>query len=646
LASVENITERGLEMPNKTVDIEMHGNRIWARIPYADGAGPRYAKKVIGARWSKQEKVWTYPLDIEVCRRLREVFGTQLRVGTELAAWAADAIASEKRAEGMIGMSLAEPVDLPNVEQYAPTMWRAMQDRGYQTVGAAFPAIMGNCINADQPGLGKTIETFGAIIEAGVAGHILVAAPRTSLNATWKSEIEKWLSDVVGGVFAAVATGTRDERNAAIRAVRESTARYSFLLINPEMVRASKANDCSDEFDCSKRHAHIHPDYPALFEQPWDFFIGDEVHKYLMRANPRSKSPSQVGLGFQKLPVAVDGLRKLALTGTPMKGKPRNLWGTLHWLRPDLYPSQWRWSEMYFKTEESAYAYSGKKVTDELDPAREDAFNRELNRMMIRRTKSELRRINPAWAPPDKMYFEVWVDMQVKQERAYRQMERGSAAQLEGGSLTANGILAEMTRLKQFAGCLGKLENGNFKPTLPSAKFDWLVDSFLQERGITGDPKTEQGEAKVVVASQFTSFIRLWADELRRTGIECFVITGDTSDPERAASAERFQQPGGPRVFLINTNAGGVSITLDAADDVVIMDETWVPDEQEQVEDRAHRTSDTEHQVSIWYVRTKGTIEEDIANTVELKDINQKRVLDGRRGIEYAKRKFGTKVAS
>lgn len=632
------------------VTVERIGNRVHARIPYMDGKGPEFAKRVIGARWSPSTKTWTYPLDIEVCRRLREVFGKHLRVGVELAEWAQGAIRTENHAIELAGFNLAEPVALPNCKAHAPTMWAAMQNRGFQTVAAEYARTIGNCIIADEPGLGKTLETFGAIVESGITGRILVAAPKTSLLATWGPEIEKWMADVEGGVNYMICDGTQAERERIIGEFMMSSHqfayryRYNFLLINPEMLHTVKARDCSDEFECSKKHAHSHHKFPTLFASPWNMVVGDEVHKYLMNANPRAKSVSQVGMGFQRLPVVDALLTKLALSGTPMKGKPRNLWGTLHWLRPDLYPSQWRWSMMYFKTEDDAYAYSGKKLTDELLPDREPAFNKELSRIMIRRTKSELRKINPAWAPPDKQYIEIWLPMEGKQLRQYRAMEKSSSVQLEGGTLNATGILAEFTRLKQFAGCSGKLVPTNqgmhFQPEAPSNKVDWLINTFLPERGITGKAATDDGEGKVVVASQFTQFIHVISAQLDKAGIGHLTITGETNMAKRVVAQQRFQQVGGPRVFLINTNAGGVSITLDAADDCVIMDETWVPDEQTQVEDRVHRTSRTDHQVNIYYVRSKGSIEEEIASIVELKDENQKRVLDGRRGVEYARTKY------
>jgi hypothetical protein len=66
----------------------------------------------------------------------------------------------------------------------------------------------------------------------------------------------------------------------------------------------------------------------------------------------------------------------------------------------------------------------------------------------------------------------------------------------------------------------------------------------------------------------------------------------------------------------MTTTAGGVAITLDRADTVHILDETWVPDDQEQFEDRAHRASRM-HQVTVYYYRSKDTVEEDIYKLVQ-----------------------------
>jgi SNF2 family DNA or RNA helicase len=93
----------------------------------------------------------------------------------------------------------------------------------------------------------------------------------------------------------------------------------------------------------------------------------------------------------------------------------------------------------------------------------------------------------------------------------------------------------------------------------------------------------------------------------------------------------------GYNVMFLNTNAGGVSITLDSADEMVILDETHVPDDQEQLEDRNNNRNPEIKikQRTYWYLKSLGTVEEAIARTNLVLDQQQKRFLDGRRGVEY-----------
>jgi hypothetical protein len=637
------------------ISMEKVGNRIHLK-PLGYLGGDLFqlylanTKKVPGVRYAKKAGCQTAPLDLEVCRAIREVFKQSLVLGPEITAWATAEVKREELLYNALTMDLSVPAELPRVARVAPMMYQAMCNRGFQTADVAFAVLAGNHLNANQPGLGKTLETFGALVERGVTGVVPVIGPQTSLWPTWATEVPKWMDEVGARAFVAGESGlSKGKRVAIIEEAMADDAPLRFLMLNAEMVRLREVNSCpsgecngDDEFcpDLADHKSQREASYPILFEHKWAAVIGDEVHKYLMNSNPRSTKVSQVGLGFQRMQTKPDGMR-IALSGTPMKGKPRLLWPTFHWLRPDLYPSQWRWSTHYFEQEEDSYAFGGFKLTDNLKPERVEAFNRELNRMMIRRTKSELRAINPQWAPPDKRYAEVWLPLAGKQRVAYEQMERSAVARLQGGSLNANGVLAEMTRLRQFAGCHGRMEDGTFVPSLPSNKFDWLLGSFLPHLGVTGSAVTDQGTSKVVIASQFTQFINLWASGLRAKGIAVHVLTGETKPQDRAAMVKDWQtNPDGPRVMLLNTNAGGVSITLDYADDLIIMDETWVPDDQEQVEDRVHRTSRTDHQVTIWYVRSEGTIERTIAGENTIKDDRQKRSLDGRRGIEVAKQMF------
>jgi len=625
-----------------------NGPRIYIRSPYSEINRDR-CKAIPGARWNKTAKAWSYPLDLEVCAEARRWFGSSLQIGPQLWAWAAE----EKRREGeLIKTARLDPTvkhPLPGVEALAPKLAAAMYSRGYQTVAAKFGALSGTHINGDEMGLGKCVESMGALLERGTYGKILVIAPLRALAGTWMGEIDKWLDDAKLSVVAINSTvqpyktkpglrsATSAERHEAIARYRREaeTAGMSFLLINPEMLRMNKIK--SEE---TGKLIAWELEYPELFEIEWDAVIADETHRYLLNPSKRSNNSSQVGQGAASLKTSRDGV-KIALTGSILKGKRRNLWGTLHFLWPEKYTSRWRWVGKFFRRNPNPW--SDYDYTDDfIDEVAEKEFGRELDAMMIRRTADELHAINPEWAPPPVQYYERWVELGPKQRDQYEQMLHEQAVELGDRTLLANGILSHMTRLRQLASCCGEMIGDDFRPTLPSAKFDELIE-VLYELGITGRPETESGDGKVIVASQFTSMIKVWYRALLDRGIPALMITGETNVGDTEQIRNAFQNDEEHRVILLNTNAGGVSLTLDRADDVVIMDETWVPDDQDQVIGRARRASNVRHQVRATFIRSRDTFEEDIAREVGEKDWNQYRVLDARRGVEWAKRNLRVK---
>lgn len=683
-----------------TITIEKVGHRIHLRSPYREDI-PDRVKTISGYSWAKKAKVWTWPCDFEVCRALRAEFGEELTIGPELWEWATVWVNRNKAIQEakstytppLLSRELSprnKPFERKNRNPYARAYVRprvrtsqistrksiarpdvsregrggvlesALNSRPYQWAGVNFLTAAREALLADQPGVGKTVETLGALRYGGVAGKVLIVAPSTSCSATWEPEISKWLEPGEFTILnAAGKTPAKRKELLDEYVARPKTDVLDFLIVNPEILRyvireepVVELNEDGEEVPVLDEDENpvTHPvdrsPNPQLFDVQWDAIVGDESHKYLINTN--GKSASQTGLGFANLKTAPWGC-KYVLSGTPLKGKIHNIWGTLNFLRPEIYTTKWGWVGRYFELEDNGYGQSIMGLRKD----KTDDFHRELDSFMFRRTKTELRKQNPDWMPPEKEYHDVWVEMTPKQAKSYAEMKKTAEVKLEGGTTPAIGVLAEFTRLKQLAGCHGRTEwvekrdpeTGELRtdptivPQLPSAKLDWLIE-FLEERGISKELSTEKDEIrKVVVASQFTQLIEVWNKELNRLGIKTFMLTGKTKDRHRAQNQALFQdrKQTEVRVFLINTNAGGVSITLDAADDIVIMDETWVPDEQEQVEDRVHRASDVKHQVDVWYVRTRNSIEEYIAKVSGSKSYSNHLALDSQRGLAYAR---------
>ena len=618
-------------------------DRIWVKTHYDPDLVKELKAKLPGPpRWNKEQKYWTFPLHWDVCTKTRELadkYGAEIKIAPQSGEWARQ---EKARQETIPDVQSMELVDLERIRSEYPSIWAAVSQRPFQTVGAAFAARNRSCLIADQPGLGKTIQSIAAIIEARITGPILVVAPKSAAKLTWPQELEKWLPGEEVTIIGAHLTV--DERGYAVdRAIElcyefEATemSKRSWIITSPGYLRISAELDEYNNYKYDEQKNKIINmgtyGLKELFDYEWSAIIVDESHQTIAGGSGnRKKWPAQK-LGIGALKLKENGLR-LALSGTPFRGKEEYLWGQLQFLRPDLYRSYYRWLEEHFYTSNNGYGMVVGGVRDH------DKMYREASNVMIRRTKEEV-----AADLPPKVYNTIWLPMEDEQARAYGEIESKAQAELEDGILQTTGILAELTRLKQFAGSYGKLlDDGQFVPTLPSNKFEWLVE-FLDERGIDKTiPKVDSAAReklpKIVVASQFSKLIYAFKAGLLKEGIMSYAFTGSTKDDEREFIKKDWQEypDSEVRVLLLTTTAGGVSLTLDAADEMVILDETWSSSDQEQVEDRLHRLSRI-HQVTIWKVFSKNTIEEHIAKVNADAEFSIKSILDGARGVEVYKK--------
>lgn len=563
-----------------------------------------------------------------------------------------DLIEANRRAENLTRGDADAPIP-PLLEKYAPATAKAL--RPYQRAAVSFMGDNKATLLADDPGSGKTLQTIASLVAADVQGDILVLAPSIAVQVAWPAEIARWAP----GDEVLRVTGPRKKREAELAKLKHaSSAPRRWVLCNIEMAKTKYHGQ--KLIDGKLRQRYYEHTYPELFyltkEQKkarlWDSIIVDESHRALITKKSKSADQTQTRCGMGKLKIKPEG-KRIAISGTPFRGKPENLWGTLNWLFPEKYTSFWDWVEQWFET--SSGFFGGTEIAEMAPEVKKD-FYRAIQPFMLRRTKSEIAPDLPpklyAGSVPPGMDYEPhqhdglvghWIEMSTKQNKAYREMEEYATARLASGTLTANSVLAELTRLKQFATSYGDIEIVQdvdgfdvpvFRPSLPSNKFDWLVE-FLDELGIDGS-EPDKDCRKVVVASQFTSIIDVFAAGLEEKGIKTLKITGKIKAQDREDAVKAFQKDTGVQVILLNTMAGGVALTLDRADDIVILDETFIPDDQTQVEDRVHRVSRM-HNVTVHYVRSIGTIEEKIAKTTFDRNTLQLQLIDGARGVNIAR---------
>lgn len=607
------------------VVVEKVGDRVHVAFPY-DPDSVEAVKSVGGGRWSKAQRAWTFPLDMETCRGLRRAFGDRLALGPEITAWARAEVARER---ALPTLAASEDAHLHALPLVAPRLAQAL--RPYQRVGVAFVREASRpgegSLLADEPRTGKTLQAIAGVLDRGEAAHglHLVVCPALSVDNVWQREVERWTD---APAYACV--GKRAEREATIAAALADDAPVRFLIVNYEMVRyRERCLDLTCDGASKPSHTRDHKtveemDYPELFGQQYASLLVDESHKVF--GSLRVNKGSQAGNGLKRLLVAENGIR-LAITGTPFGkgGRVQGMFGTLHFLRPQVYTSFWRWAERHLEVGENDYGY--KVVGGLKKDMDEESFFRSLGTVILRRTRREVM----PWLG-GKVYEDVYCEMTPKQATQYRRMEK--EAIVDG--MIADGVLAELTRLKQFANARHEVSAGDAQPTADSGKIAALLER-LDEHGIGKDAA---GDEKAIVFTQFERFARVVVDVLRSKGIETTTITGNVTGKARTAARDAFQQPGGPRVIVMTTQAGGVSITLDRASSVHMLDEMWNPEDNVQAEDRAVTTTEDgrKEPVAVYYYRSKDTIEEGIASQVANKAAEQHVVLDGRRGLDYVKR--------
>lgn len=632
------------------VTAELINDRIAVKSERRFPGDLQMSKAVPGHRWSKECGYWHYPLTLATCRSLREVYTDMLFVGPILSRWAKNEIA---KTEWMRDFSKQQDADLTRIPEVAPRLHAAMASRTYQRVGARFIAMNRNVLLADEPTLGKTIQYLGGLIEAGVEnGQHLVVAPKSSLRSVWADEIFKWTD-----FHPFWMPEGRAKRERMLEMFLDDDSPSKFLIVNPEMLQIRIEQWCNKcevwilkdtkDTDLPIQHwtdAHntspkiMKCEWPGLFDITWNSVCVDEAHKSLLGIRSTTKK-TQAGEGLSRLRTVEGGVR-LASTGTPLKGKAINFWSTFYWLLPGTYGSKWAWAEQFLDITDNGFG----KVIGDIRPEREEALHESLRTVMLRRTKRE---VQPDL--PEDLTLDHWVTMTERHRKQYMDILEEGEAEILGGSITTKGILDEYTRQKQFSfGVWSFVAGGGMTPASgQSAKMDLLLN-MLERRGVTGDPKTEfkgdTGAHKFIVASQFTRILDFVERELASSGIATLKITGSVSGKKRDEAVSSFQQdPDGPRVLLVNTLAGGTALTLDAmCDEMFILDETWTRDDQFQLEGRI-RNRDVEKRVAVrtyHYIRTRDTIEEEIANSGLTQDEFQKTLLDRSRGLKIKKREI------
>jgi hypothetical protein len=495
---------------------------------------------------------------------------------------------------------------------------------------------------------GKTIECLGAIIEGGyIDGPNLISAPIRSLENVWRKEIETWLPGIP--VFTSEDSAKRKREVAAGLALARE-GKPCFVLVNSDMLRVKKWKGKIDpttgkqieaeptkktNLACKTHEAPKDGQSNNLYvwgndlmrdicAVDWQTFTVDEFHQEGLN-NPLTLFT--IGSGLVKAD------RHWRMSGTPMGGKPINLFPVLRSVEPARFSNKGKWVDRWLESSSNGY---GNVISGIKDGLEEDFYNSHA-RHMVRRLKHEA-----LPGIPRKQIVEVTCKMTQRQKAQYIAFENDAEIEIQSvikgddpAQVVGTCILAQFTRLKQFANayCVAN-EKGEIVPTEESGKLAQLEEK-LDELGIR--KLMPEPNARAIISSESKRMAKMVHAWLEAKGIDAGLLTGDTKPADSQQAIQWFQEgdDGLPYVLVMSTQTGGVSLNLERAGSVHILDEMWNPDRQEQLEDRGDRGTRTTPLICYYY-RTEETVQEYIAKVGAGKKITNSNVLDVYRQMRRA----------
>jgi superfamily II DNA or RNA helicase len=298
---------------------------------------------------------------------------------------------------------------------------------------------------------------------------------------------------------------------------------------------------------------------------------------------------------------------RLALTGTPVENSLRDLWSIFAFVEPGLLGSEASFRRRFENPIAEGDELAAHQLRSRLEP------------FVLRRTKEDVAR-----ELPERTEAILECDLSPLQRRLYRGIaeaaRRDVIAHIDGEhgieGATVH-VLAALTRLRQVCAHPGLIMPEYIDEPEASGKFDAFVETVEE---------VLSGGHKVLVFSAFASMLKIMRAALQKREIRFGYLDGSTKDRDRQAEVERFMSADGPPVFLCSLKAGGVGLTLTAADYVILYDPWWNPAVERQAIDRTHRIGQT-RPVTAYRMVTAGSVEEKIRALAERKSALSRTVI-------------------
>ena len=432
----------------------------------------------------------------------------------------------------------------------------------------------GGCL-ADDMGLGKTIQVLALLEARRVSGNGPSAKdpePRPSLLVVPKTLVFNW---------------------------KQEAARFTpelRILDHTGGLRIRAGEHFDGYHAVLTTYGTLRRDAQYLKDVRFDYVILDESQAV---KNADTISAKAVRL--------LQARHRLALSGTPIENHLGELWSLFEFLNPGMLGSA------------SVFRLGEGELRNPDEEARR-LLSRALRPFILRRTKQQV-----AADLPPKQEQTLFCELETLQRRLYNELREYYRNSLlakvsqQGMGKAKIQVLEALLRLRQAACHPGLIDKK--RTSEASAKLDLLLPQI--------DEVLETGH-KVLVFSQFTSFLAIVRERLDRGGVRYEYLDGATRD--RAAPVERFQNDPNCPLFLISLRAGGLGLNLTAAEYVYLLDPWWNPAVEAQAIDRTHRIGQT-RPVFAYRIIARDTVEEKVLELQETKRDLAEAIIGEDRGL-------------
>lgn len=548
---------------------------IKVKFPFSTADVDR-VKSLPGRSYFSQDKTWSVPISLKVVNALA---GWGFALDETLTKYRE----LRNRIEAGQVLEKTDLLWLRDIEGDKATMATISADEipdipglkgtlmSFQKAGVAFlERKKGRAIIGDEMGLGKTVQALAWLQLHPELRPAVIVCPAVA-KGVWLHHIKTWMSQT-GKIQ--VLSGTKAQR------IEENT---KIVIVNYDIL----PNEFAKGQDGQKKEVPLTGWVDHLVNLNPKVIILDECHYIKNNSANRTKAVKRLVKNVSHV---------IPISGTFIINRPVEGYNAIQLVDKNLFPNFMAYGIRYCNGHNNGFGwdFSGASNTAEL--------HEKLQTVMIRRTKSEVLK-----DLPEKLYSFVPLELINREEYEKANAEivkwiRENIGEKAASSAQNAEALVRFNYLRQLT------SKGKMKAVL-----SWISD-FLESDG------------KLVVFATYKETIDRIMKEFGDIAVK---IDGGTPPEKRPEIEARFQSDPKIRLFVGNTKAAGVAITLTASSSVAFVELPWAPGEISQASDRCHRIGQKDA-VTVYYLLAEDTMDETMAKILDEKREVLDAVLDGK----------------